>query len=277
MAARRVIKKPSFSPQNYYRAPTPDKSSPSRPQRRLQDSEHSRRIGRLLKVVAVLSLVVGGWYFGTISGVSVISSGSDSNQSLEQQLTANLGGWRQIKPLINPGRLADQMKQADSSIAELNLAWSLGSRQLHASVVYRRAVAQVVSGQNQTGLIGQDGVFYTGIDTSDLPPVADTGGLTPKPGQQFVPIRSLDFIRLVEQSIAVLPQDIRASRRYQLVESSREIYLASGRPYVVKLNIERSAADQMQELAETLKFLARQKRVPSKYIDLRVDDTAYYR
>jgi len=273
--ARRVTNQSKFSPQNYYRTSPPDETKPSREERRTVEGVRRRRLGRLSRIVLLLLLVFGLWYFGTVSG-AVVQSNTGQTAELQAELSRRLSGWRVFKPLVNPGRLSDDIKQADGSISELNLTWSFGSRQLHASAIYRQAVARAVNGQSALGLIGQDGVFYEGEADDDLPSIEDTGGLEPVDGQAFVPIRTLDFIRLVEQSIGQLPPDIRSSRRYQLVESSREVYLTSSRPFVVKLSIERPAADQMQELGETLKFLSQRKRVPQEYIDLRVDDTAYY-
>lgn len=276
--ARQVKPKSRFSPQNYYRTPPTERPNPSREQRRQDDGVKRRRLGRVIRIALLLVTIWSLWYFGTVNGIRVESNAtSDQNQALMNQLEPKLSGWRSIKPFINSGQLAQQLQQADGSIAQLKLSWSLGSRQLYANAIFRQPVALAVAGNARLGLIGQDGVYYRGETQSDLAPIEDSEGITPAPGQQFVPVRVLDFIRLVEQSLEQLPQDIQTSRRYQLVESSREVYLASNRPFVVKLNIERSAADQMQELAETLDWLKQRKRVPADYIDLRLDDTAYYR
>jgi hypothetical protein len=274
--ARRVSPQGKFSPQNYYRTPLSSETKPSREERRVVEGVRRRRLGRLSRLLLGLMLITGLWYFGTVSGTQ-IESNTGETAKLEAELASRLNGWRMFKPLVNPGRLAEDIKRSDGSIAELKLSWSLGSRQLHAAVVYRQAVARAAEGSRSLGLIGQDGVFYTGSDSGRLPAIEDTGGVVPTEGQPFVPIRSLDFIRLVEQSISQLPQDIQASRRYLLVESSREIHLASRRPFIVKLNIERPAADQVQELAEALAFLKKAGRTPAEYVDLRIDDTAYYR
>lgn len=275
--ARNVTNRPKFSPQNYYRTPPNDQPNPSREQRRQDTSVKRRRLGRVARVMLLAVLAWSLWFFGTVSGVRVESNAPEQNSALAEQLATKVSGWRSIKPLINPGGLSDELSSSDGSIADVRLSWSLGSRQLYADVVWRQPVAVAVAGSEQLGLIGQDGVFYVDQTVSDLPPIEDNSGLTPDNGQQFVPIRTLDFIRLVEQSLVDLPQDMRSSRRYRLVESAREVHLLSSRKFVVKLNIDRAAADQMQELVESLEYLKKQKRTPSAYIDLRIDDTAYYR
>jgi hypothetical protein len=274
--ARLVKQSGRLQPQSYYRAPNKSTKGATRHERRLIGVLKNQRIGRLIKVALILAGLLSFWYFGFVGGVSISGDGAEGDSRLKQKLEQTLSGWHAFKPLINPGKLSQQMMAEDPSIAGLNLSWTLVGRNLSVDVNYRQAVAKAQADKKIVGLIGQDGVYYVGQTEQDLPPIQDNEGLAPQPGQQFVPIRVLEFIRLVEQSIEHLPKDIQDSRQYQLVGAAREVWLASSRGFIVKLNIERSAADQMSELAETLKYLKSKDDQPDQYIDLRIDDTAYY-
>jgi hypothetical protein len=218
------------------------------------------------------------WYFGTLSSLNLSSNRPSAEAELRQTISERIRGWRQIKLVLNPGRLVEEVRSEHPELAELKLYTTLGSRQLQVQARYRQAQALLVDGQGSVlGAIDAEGVVYPedGVEV-DLPRIEEATALSPSLGQPFIAEKVLDFIRRAEAALAAASLPF-AEHRWRLVTASREVQLVSTQPYIVKLSVDRSGQDQIHELKEVSEFLADDRRVPTSYIDLRVDDTAYYR
>lgn len=272
-----------FSRNRYYHAATPEASPrPSREERRVSQDTTQRQSKILVRFLLIGAITFGGWYFGSLNGkVSVQSSQLEETTALTTALQKRLTGWRRIKLLLNPAGLSQELKAEFPELAQLQLRTTFASRQLQAAAIYRRPVALLIDGQNRVlGAVDDQGVVYVdeSVATDELPRVEEATPLNPVVDEPFIASRALTFIRQVDIALAAASQTVRTERHhYRLVEQGREVHLISRHPFIVKFSIDRSAQDQINELAELLRYFAAHRSTPANYVDLRVDDTAYYR
>lgn len=255
---------------------------PSREQRREIEGE-KRRYGRtLLRIVSVLLLAGSIWYFGTLSGGVTISSNQSEEQEakLQVDLERYFSGFRRVKLLAGLNELAAVLKTNHPSLADIRLYSTLSSRKIYVSAVFRQPVAVLTDANNSyLGAVDQDGVVYSleNADLNGLPRIEEATDLSPQDGLPFIAARTLEFVRQAGLALAKAPEELTKGHRFRLVASNREVQLLISRPFFVKLNIDRGAADQINELVELDQYLKKRGINPGSYVDLRVDDTAYYR
>lgn len=273
-----------FNGNRYYHATTPEVSPrPSREERRVSQGA-TRRHGRfMMRFLLIVVATLGGWYLGSLDGkISLQSSQPHKATGLVTALQEHLTGWRKIKVLLNPAGLSKELKSEFPELAQLQLSTTFTSRQLHVSAIYRQPVAFLIDGQSRIlGAVDHEGVVYAdeSLEADKLPRIEEATPLNPEASKPFIASRVLTFIRQIEIALSVAAETVRTERHhYRLVEQGREVHLVSQHPFIVKLSIDRSAQDQINELTELLHYFSEHHhRTPANYVDLRVDDTAYYR
>ena len=230
-------------------------------------------------------LILGGltYQFGFIRSVDVAGLSDEASAEAVNLADDYLhrSWYSTFKPLADPGKLANSIELADSRFSGTAANWSWWDDRLTISSTLRQPAAlwQAKNDGNHY-LIDSGGVVYVDSDEpgANLPVIQDSTDLKVNLGQQVISTTTLDFILLLNDKLdeyMVLPN---SGRTYLLLDSPREVQLVlSGQPYKVRFITSRAASDQANELKEALDYLSRQNRLPSKYIDLRINDTAYYR
>ena len=271
-----------FKKQRYHQGPTP-LGEQSREQRRQDRSQKTTLKHRLAGFAALFILGALTYQFGFIRSADVI--GLDSEASKEAVDIAHdflhRGWYTAFKPLSDPDKLANSIELADSRFSGTQASWSWLDDTLTISSTLRQPVA-VWQAKNDGNhyLLDSDGVVYIDSDqqSGNLPIVQDTTALKVDLSQQIISTTTLDFILLLNEKLDEYKVMPNSGRTYLLLDSPREVQLAiAGQPYKVRFITSRAASDQANELKEALDYLNKQKRTPSKYIDLRINDTAYYR
>lgn len=271
-----------FSGRQYYRAPTSSSTHPaSREERRQIMGTRQRHWRRLSRWLAVVLLVFGLWYFFTLSGRVTISSNQPSQESaLRASVISRLAGLRRFKPWLNAAELTRSLRTEHPSLAQLRIYSTIASRDLYLSASFRQPVAVLISSDATVlGAVDQEGVVYAYVESElgNLPRIEESTELTPIANQPFITPRILDFVRLAETALTKDSPNLKSKHHFRLVSSTREVQLVTDKSYIVRLSIDRAAADQIKELVELEAYFKKAGRTPANVVDLRVDDTAYYR
>lgn len=272
-----------FSGRQYYRAPSTSSTlSASREERRQISGTRQRHWRWLSRWLSVALLILGLWYFFTLSGKVTISSNQPAQElALQASVRAHLSGLRRFKPWLNSAELTRSLRAEYPSLSQLRIYSTIASRGLYLSASFRQPVAVLISSDGtDLGAVDQEGVVYAYSESElgdDLPHIEEATELSPVNDLPFITPRILDFVRLAETALAKAPEVLKSEHHFRLVSSTREVQLVTDKPYVVRLSIDRAAADQIKEFIELEAYFKKIKRTPTSTIDLRVDDTAYYR
>lgn len=103
----------------------------------------------------------------------------------------------------------------------------------------------------------------------------DQSGLTITPGQNVLPSGNVSFITEVVGQLKAKKLKIAA---LILPTAANELDLKlEGQPYTVKFNLRGDAREEAGAFLAVKQYLERQGKKPGSYIDVRVDNKAYYR
>lgn len=284
--ARRGITRLKFKSASYHGGPRPNEDQ-TREQRRHVRGQHRHRKRHLIYFGILALLVLYVYQFGFIRSIRVEGLNPATTETIKTLANRYLdrSWYARFKPLAAVEGLSTQIELSDSRFSGTTTSLSWLSSELIIASQQRAPVA--LWQPDQTGeqyLLDENGVVYedpqANIGGQNLPLIVDTSAFAKQInlGQQAVSQTRLEFVRLLAKKLNDLSIYAAYSKYYQFSESPREIRLiVGGLPYYVRFNTDRGATDQASELAETLAHLSRLRRTPSDYIDLRVDDTAYYR
>ncbi|OYX43412.1 hypothetical protein B7Y94_01740 [Candidatus Saccharibacteria bacterium 32-49-12] len=105
--------------------------------------------------------------------------------------------------------------------------------------------------------------------------VDDQSGLSPDLGQEIINRRFLSFLG---QAIALLREDgIIINQTILPPETIRQVELrVEGRPYRIKMTVDRGVEEQVAEAVHALKFIDERGLSP-EYVDVRVDQRVFYK
>ncbi len=132
----------------------------------------------------------------------------------------------------------------------------------------------------QTGelryLVDSEGVVVGEADTSptDLAVVLDRTNLPVKVGDRVVAERFITFIIDLRR---LMPATKLSIKSLAVPETTTEVFVTTDKSYVVKFDTTRPATDSITALNRVLTELARVGKVPAEYIDLRIENRAYYK
>jgi hypothetical protein len=122
-------------------------------------------------------------------------------------------------------------------------------------------------------LIGSSQV--RGLDRLDLVVVEDQSGLPVGLGSTVLPSTNVDFIREVVNQFRAKKLVI-ASLALPKATSELDVRL-EGTAYTIKFNLRGDARAEVGTYLAVKRQLESQQKVPNTYIDVRVDNRAYYR
>ena len=108
-----------------------------------------------------------------------------------------------------------------------------------------------------------------------LPVVEESTNLPVKIGDRVVPA---SFIGFCSGLIETLPKKSGLQiTGMRVPDTTSELYVVTNRGYYLKFDTTRSSSEQVGDLKIVLDTLARQKKTPAEYIDLRIAGKAYYK
>lgn len=144
-----------------------------------------------------------------------------------------------------------------------------------AKLTFRRPVVQWSSGDTRY-FVDEHGVtFKKAFGASPAIVVKDESGIPTSNGQEVINRQALSFMgqvvaecreRQLTVSEIILPE-----------HSVRQVLISlQGKPYKLKMTVDRSAKAQVEQAAKAVQFVAARQLVPS-YLDVRVDQRVFYK
>jgi hypothetical protein len=104
--------------------------------------------------------------------------------------------------------------------------------------------------------------------------VQDDSNLPVRPARRVVGTRFVTFVTALAQALPGLKL---TSTKYEIKDTTYDLYVSTTAGYRLILDTGRAAGDQAGDIDTMLRFLVKQRKHPAEYIDLRVPGRAYYK
>lgn len=228
----------------------------------------------IIMSVAGLVLVVALGQIFAIKQVRVEAPNGRSGEVEGEARKLLAHRWRQQNILTFDSEVLEEgLLQADPMIktVEIRRQWP-GSLKL--VVTLKQPGLGWMTG-DQTYLLDRDGSAIGILPPgSTLPVVVDGSNLPVKPGQHVTSSRFVGFMTELAPALSGLGL---APSRYEVKETTLDLYVMTNRNYRLIFDTSRPAGEQVADLQALLGFLAKQGKAPAEYMDLRITGKAYYK
>lgn len=256
-----------------------------------QQKRYARARGlRFLAVVLLLmSLIIfsGIWY----SAVTVMNTTEASSAAYDQTVDEYLSdNWtKRSRYTFSGDDLMTALQDRHPEIQAVSYDISAtGQLTVSVKLRYPAAVARFAQTKDTDYYIDSTGVPYRATSPIDdknlLPLIQDTTDVQPSPDQAVMSVQTLDFITLLNTGLSnskTVTSRVGSGGEpftYVLTDLARSIEIThKSWDFRIRVTSDRGVNDQISELEQTLEYIDQQRLRPQKYIDLRVDDTAYIR
>jgi len=238
--------------------------------------------------IALAAIVISGVYATTLETYPRLAQSTVSSTLLQPDTVYQTAAQKLLqksifnhsKLLIDTKSIEDQLLAQFPEISSASLTIPLTSRRpiLAMQPVSPKFMLQTPRGayviDNRGRAILQPGTGHS-YSELHLPAVQDESGLEVKVGSAVLPAPNVAFIeelnhQLQAKSVAV--------DYFQLPKVSNEVYVhLKGQPYYVKFNLMGDARVQAGTFLAVRDKLAAEKTTPAEYIDVRVEDKAFYK
>lgn len=232
----------------------------------------SGSIGGALVVLLLLS---------QLSATVYIRTPNPEHAKFQDKYVAVLNEYLSVRPLERLRFATDQLAMEQYIInqtpevrsAELVAGTSLGEGALQLS--FRQPTLQWSSG-GKTYYVDDLGVtFEQNYFADPAISVKDDSGVPAELGQEVV---NRSFLSFLGQAVSLFTQNGLEVSGVVLPDSTvRQVeFQLGGKPYAVKMTVDRSAEEQVNEAMHAIKFIDANRRKP-QYIDVRVDQRVFYK
>ena len=232
---------------------------------------------RLLGIAGVTIVVAAGWWLGfSITSTTIGGNKSVPSTRLVQEVRDELGrhaGWGNLT-MVDTDALSARLEAREPllSSAVVTRQWPHG---LHLAVEERKPGIIWTSAEHRY-LVDSDGVVVGEANTNqtDLPVVADSSNLPVKVGDRVVSAR---FITCVDDLVRLIPATKLGIIGLSVPATTTEVFVTTDKSYVVKFDTTRPASESIAALTRVLAQLTATNKAPAEYIDLRIENRAYYK
>ena len=287
MAFRRNPQKKLPSEKRWRRNRTISNVSSPKPVRRhekLEQKAYRKKIWRgLFALLAVIILVYLYIAHGLVNTIEMMGEYSpETAQKANQLVKRNI--FSRTKLFINQAELINELKSFDSAISQVEVSLPVIGTTIRIDIQSRQPFARWKEDKSDTNLaVDTKGILFVADKPlpDGLPTISDSSAIEPAIGDLALLPGYVQFISEFESALSLshlFGGPNRLEHSYEVPASSRELDIKfAGKPYLVKLLITRSAEDQITELTDLTDYLTSNGITPKQYIDLRVDNRAYYK
>ena len=238
-----------------------------------------RNIVRPIIYIFITGLVV--WWvflsgFFRVREINVKGNKTASAEEVREQLTKLMNSSVVGKNIIfiDTNKLAGQYAEKNPQLGNIKIKKKFLNT-IEVSMVERQPSLIWKSG-NTSYVLSEDGRAFSQWEggNTELSIVTDSTNLPVTLGQQVVPA---SFIAFARQLIAQLNAQNIAYDGISVPETTSEIYVKTKAGYLLKFDSTRPVEDQIADLKAVLASLAKQKKKPNEYIDLRISGKVFYK
>lgn len=240
-----------------------------------------KKLGLAFTVVILLIMAGTFYFYGVTSPVTIaVPDGSaELTNNIEKTATEYLqSGLKRFKFALDNEDLSQVINAEFPQVNGVVVQAPLFSRGLTVTGELRVPLAHLERGENSF-IIDQHGAIYTdtSVDISNLPKIKDTSAISASDTDYELPRSTILFTRdfnniVLEKKISDKPITLTVTNQPREL-----IWRPPNTSYDVKLLANRDPLDQAQEYRQLRDYFLENNIIPREYVDLRVDDTAYYR
>lgn len=246
------------------------------PRRKRHWRRYTKPIFYLLVVLGLVYLLFGSGLFDIhhikVVGAKTVPAQSVSD-SLNKILDSSLFGRNTI--LLSTDKLSKQLMDQDKQLGQVKI----GRDFINGLVVTITEETPSLGWQSGSSVfvLSSDGRAIALADKADgtMPIVVDSANIPVKIGQKVVPIEFINFVQIIVKGLHA--QKIDFLQLSVPPESIGELYVQTKTGYKIKFDTSRDGAGQLSDLKAVLSSLSTQKKLPTEYIDLRIEGRAFYK
>lgn len=275
---------------SYHSSRLPRDSGSGRPKRHQDSDDRRLKLGNLPFYVAIAVMLICAGYVMTLESqakVQVISNTSDNvllrpkevyETAAEQLLADSL--LNRTKLTINITGLQNKLEAQFPELESASITLPLIGHRPIVDIVPRLPVLKLAT-QQGVYLVDREGrvLIKTTEATNQanlaVPQVFDESNIDIKAGQGILTSQSVSFITILVDQMTSAKLEI---ENLILPIAPNEVRLRiTGRPYFVKFNLENDPRLSAGAFLALKKQFDTQNSQPSEYIDLRLDEKAFYK
>ena len=273
MRPQRQVRRSSTRPTYARRRP----SAPKRPRQKLQLPAIKVTWVRLAAIIILVVLLFIG--IGTLTSLKRITV--RHNNALTTDHITNVARTALDKQwfggnviLVNTSALAHSLEQADPGIKKASVHRSL-FHGITIDITERQPTLNWKSG-GTTYLLDADATAIgpTKGAYTTLPTVTDSSNLPVKTGDRVAPT---SFVSFAADIAKLLPAAGYVITDMTVPTTTSELNVRTSTGLVIKFDTTRPPGEQIADLQAVQKELAKAKKTPTEYIDLRIEHKAYYK
>lgn len=268
---------------SYYKGDSNAKSS------NLNSSSRTKRFHNLPYYISILIMIFCVAYAMTLSSTSSVSIVNQENDNLKQ-LNIDVNEYQkliskklsdslmnQTKLTIDTNKIEDELKNEITEATDIAISLPIISRNPVVYIRIAEPVATLKTNDNKIFLIDEKGRAVKSIDqpSSGYLQIKDTSGLIINEGKQALPAKQLQFIHNVDKQLRrnkIIPTEFTYS-----INANEILVKLKNKKFYAKFNLTGDARLQSGALIATIKELDKKAINPSAYIDVRVEERAYYK
>lgn len=238
------------------------------------------RVGVL--IVTSIMVLIGSVYIIFLSGffkihqIIVEGSGevpsSDIVQLVRQTMQSSFLGDNSL--FVNTGGLEKKLLNQNYQLENVHISRQLPN-DLKVAVTFRTPALLWRSNDSIYVLAANGNAIAQPKTTNfNLPTVVDTTNLPVKLGDQVVPSSFINFTQSLVGKLSTAKLEV---KELSVPETTTELYIQTKQGYIIKFDTTKRVEDQFSELQLVLQTLKAQNKTPQQYIDLRIENRAFYK
>jgi cell division septal protein FtsQ len=209
----------------------------------------------------------------TITSIQVQAAANvEAIKSQTEQIVAH-NWWQHTLLTFNGSALEAELMRTNPTIESVDVhrRWPHG---VSLAVAFK-AYGLAWSSGNQSYLLDRRGVAIGMLPAgSELPVVYDGSNLPVEVGKGVASSRFVEFVTSLATTLPAMGLGV---TRYEVKDTTYDLYVTTNKGYRLILDTARPAGDSMADLAALQAFLTKQGKTPVEYVDLRIAGKAYYK
>jgi hypothetical protein len=245
----------------------------------------AKRVPTLAGLVVILVLTVAMLQLSNTPKIKVV--GSENQLFLRDQSVYEAAASQAFKPFlngnkltVNAGKISADLQKQFPELKVVSVSLPVVGNQ---PVVYIQPAAPkvILVGKGGMYLLDSDGrALITGNQVADLdslhiPVVNDQSGLEITPGKVALPKSTISFVTEVVGQMEAKGIKVTA---LELPAGTNELHMRiEGAGYFIKFNLHGKAREQAGSFLAVKQYFESSGKTPGEYVDVRVENRAYYK
>lgn len=240
------------------------------------------RVWSIVRIILTIVLILAGIYIVlgttllkvkevTVEGVEGTTA-QDVEKNIQLQLSENLFSGNLFS--LNTKQIEQTALKQNPLIESIHIRLSIPLK-LVAVVRLHHAQLRWRSGVENFA-ISDDGRAFRGVtqDDSQFAQVVDNSNIPLHEGQQ---VASEQFVKFVREINAELPAIVGPINNYDIYDTTYELSALTSSGYRIKFDTSRPSTNQLRDLKAVLELTKKQGKKINEYIDVRIDNRAFYK